>query len=276
MKSNQEQFKVFDLEINPKFKTNFICDIIFMLKPSEKVISTFYSYILLQKDISKSRITKLFEKIESQKAIQLLSEEILIDERYFEFYSQKDIISMIPKMSVDSFKEFLLFLDEKDWDKDFFILVFDRCFEMNINFKYIIELFPFIFNIIDASKIKQTYWNYFVKNEVIFPEKITNEIKEFPEPSIVLKVWPGIEKIPIKILEKCLLEASNIDVFEKLVNYNFSDKNPAVFAEEKFWIHIFSVISSSEQKYSDSLLNFLSNFFEKFVDKKFVYIFLNQ
>lgn len=281
IKSNQEQFKVFDLEINPKFKTNFIFDIIFMMKPSEKVISTFYSYILLQKDISKSRINQLFEKIESQKAIQLLSEEVLIDGRYTEFYSQEDLNMIIPKISNESFKEFLPLLDEifpeeEDWDQDFFNPLFDRCVENNLDFQYVNDQIPFIFNLIEPSQIKPIHWNYFIKNEVILPDRITDEIKGFPKTSVVLKLWPEIKKIPINVLEKCLLEASDIEFFESLIDYNFSDKNTVIFSEQKFWIHAFSVISSSEQKYSDSLLDFLSKLFEKFVDKKFLYNFIES
>lgn len=277
----QEQFKIFNHEISPKYKSNFICDIILTLKASEKVVSLFYSYILTQKDISKTRIDKIFQKISKSNAITLLSEDVLIKTTHFENFSQENLSVIIPKLTEKTFLKVLHLIHETFSEEKTFITplvssLFDKCIEFDIKFKILQDFFPTILDSLDHSIIKPSYWNYFDKNDIILPQKVTEKIVDFPDPKTALKVIQNIQKVPIEILAEGLLQTDDIEIFERLVQYSFYGKENSTFSEEKFWLHLFSVISSSKEKYSNSLMNKIVDIFEKFVDENNFFIYVES
>lgn len=280
IENKEENLILFDHEIPPKFKINFICNIILMMKLTKKNISDFYSYILIDENVSKQNADKLIKNAQKLNSMTLLSEEVFVNEKYHKLFWEKDLF-YLQRMSKKNFNEFLpllkkTFTYENECDQSLAVLLLDKCIEFGINIHTIYDCFPFIFDCLNPKMMKPSYWNFFLKNDVTLSENIIKNIEKYPDPKSTLLIFSDFSTIPIDVLAKGLLEIDQIHVFERLINYDFDDKECEIFSGKMFWIHVFSVVSFSGQKYSDSLLSVFAKIFEKFVIKKNMFHVLKE
>ncbi|KAK8892637.1 hypothetical protein M9Y10_029876 [Tritrichomonas musculus] len=248
IKLKNQKLIIFGHEISQTFKNNFIYNIISRIKTSDKVVSTFYSFILEQTNISKEKSDKLFQKAINANFITSFSEDVLADERYFDKFSKDNIISMLPKITAKTFDKLLklikkTFSEKDDWSPDFFNSIFEKCVEFDVDFKC--NQIPFFFELFDQKTMKSSYWKYLSKNEVTFQDLFISDID---------------------VITQCLLETNDTFMYKFIPEIDFDGKESKIIPEKKFWIHIFDVFSSSKEKYTEPLYKPFVIMFEQFVD----------
>ena len=121
----------------------------------------------------------------------------------------------------------------------------------------------------EGKDMSEKIWSYFDKYDIVLPEKLADNIIEFPENVCLVKLMPKPEKLPANIISNCLMNANDLKIFERaLVSDNL---NCPEMANANFWSHVITLVSSStdnenfESGCSIQLLNRFRFYFEKFV-----------
>ncbi|KAK8836346.1 hypothetical protein M9Y10_039688 [Tritrichomonas musculus] len=246
-------FKIYDNEINPKYVGNFIINILLMTELNENLISTFFPYIFMQNNLSDIKIRKLIQKVRNSKFESVLPEFILKDKRIYSNFQQDNWSVIIPKISKQTFLQLFPYLDEFYSDilylnRTLALSILEKYIELNIDFKSDCKL-----NI----KILKSF------NEIMMTPSIFNYLSNY---NVDFEEYSLFKYISIDSLEKILSESNNLKSYEKIVDYDFKDKNVEAFSDKKFWVHLFSVISSSKVKYSEKLLIKFVSLFERYIE----------
>lgn len=270
IKNPKDKFKIFNIEIGNNYISNFIADIIIIVKMTEKIASKFFPYIFSQKNLSQKRKIKIIQKACSTKYVSFLPETLLTEKRIFDLFSQENLSLIIPKTTKQTFLKILPYIKEnfsklEIWKESFALSILEKCSEHNISYVYIYQMNQ-IFNSLDSSVIKYSVFDYLQKIKMNLFDKFSSKINDYPVNPSILKDIPNIAKIPLNIIIQCLPHIDDIQVFENVSNINLNSTNDfknGICSNKKFWIHVFTVISNSNQKYSKNLIIFMAALFMK-------------
>ncbi|KAK8843764.1 hypothetical protein M9Y10_024834 [Tritrichomonas musculus] len=257
-------------EIHPSLLIDFIIDVVLMSNLDEMAVSVIYSFIFSQPVITNPNIKEFSLKVMQKQFLKAIPEIALTNQVFFQNVPQEFLSILLSKSTKSTFQKVIPFFHNLFilfWAQPIATSILHKSEEFDYDIKSDSKLFSFVLDSLQPTMMNPLIWHYFEKYHIKLPKKVANKITEFSNPVAALKVMPDINKIPVNIVIQALLDTNDLLLFELVTEYDFSNINGDQLSQKKFWTHLLSVVSSSERKYSESLMKLFVNAFDKYVDK---------
>lgn len=266
IKNPTKEFTINANKIDSKYVANFIIDILLITELNENLISTFLPFIFNHEKVSKTRIKKLIQKIINNGFLTSIPEFLLSNKIVFDSLSQDDLSVLLSEASKETFIQFLSLIEEtfsetkENLNQPFFISIFNKLFEYKIEWRKKEKLSKIIIN---------TYQSYIGGYHDVF-NYFQTKIELIPNLIIAMEMLPSIFLIPFDLIERDFLKIEDLVRFEEVVDHTFifeDTQNIPIYSDEKFWIHLFSIVSNSKEKCSEDFVMKMVRVFENNIDQ---------
>ena len=265
--AEEGSLKVFDHEIPIQCRPNLIINLLCASTLTKQLLSDFAPYIFSQKmEQTNSRLNWLVKDISKAGLITVLPESALTNNFLFTKLSPDDLAEIIPNLSEDTFKNVFprfeeIIIKNKNINSHFSLSFLKKCCDLNMTLGPIGK----ILDSLSASDLTPQIWDYLKKYDFTLPEKIANEIKEFPDPIFAFKIMPKRENLPQEVLTRALMETTNVHTYE--IAFRNANIVCPVLSTPEFWLHILSVYSNSNER-SDRFMIPFSRYFQNSVKEE--------
>lgn len=271
-KPETTELVIFKHKLPQQFQPNFVIDILLLSKLDEKAVTQLYPYILSHKNVPKGKLNQLIKNISDAKLITVFPDTILTDEDTFYLFSKKNIASIIPQMSEETFKKILPLIEAKygqknDLDRPLILSILPKLIKYKVKFNKMEN----IINSLSAADMKPIFWRYFASLNLVLTEDVSTKIKKFPIPSFALKIMPHPDSLPPEIISRGLLDAPDFATYKKVFAFESIRQNESI-SNKKFWIHLVTIASQietdEEEKCLKDIMRQLSEIFMKHIKKE--------
>lgn len=269
-RSYDECLFIYDQAIPFQFESNFVIDILTLVKFNKKHAFKFYHYISDHSNISQSRLNRLIQKVPKEDLRSILPKSFFYNTEFISNLSVESLINFIPNLPKDGFIQLITEIEKIFMNKDKRIrtVILEKIIEYNIDIKSINQ----IFKSLSKSDLKPSVWSYLAKFDVILPDYLAEKVTHFPNAAAAVKLMPHPENLPQEIIDRCLLEATDLNVYERLFNLDFISSE--LFAQKKFWLHIVKVVSNWKEECKSNIITKFSMLIQNCVSsEKFPEIF---
>lgn len=260
---NETTFQVFGHEIPPEFCTQLIVDLLICSKLTKELVSDFSPYILSHYSIIlNTDISKLFARIVNDDLSSSFPQPITIDTSFFNDFSQKEYIAIIPHLSEETFKELFERIESliPTWtlDPNFSLVYLDRCCKYNMKIKTAEQLI----SPLSYDQISSEIWTYLKQFNFVIPFNMALDLHDFPDRDYLFRIIPKFSGFPETSLSKMILECKDFNTYDQILFVRKFEHD--IFHTQEFWNHILSLSSHSECP--KALIPKFSHFFKTIFD----------
>lgn len=264
---SDQKLVLFNEEIPNQFKMDLIIDLVLLSHIDEKIISLFSNLIFSQK----TQNFYLFNKDKIQLLITKISEHGFINPILIPIFTNTFLFSIL---SIDTFSTLLehlpnelfiqlfpqieqLFIKAPTLNIHFIQILLPKCNELHLKINSIERIFYFVSN----NDINSQILDYLNEYDFLLPEDIAENFVEFPDQNFLFKIIPKFDILPQNLQNISLMEMEDVNFYNRMIQT--SEITSPIFTTSEFYIHLYSIISKENDKYSPIFIKSLSNICQK-------------